>query len=186
MSEDAENGTDDREDRPELFGLFTEDSLIVERLIKSVQVLIKRQGTTPEQIFHLAKLLHALKRLPLPTDGICIEMSVGIRHQNNESSSQDILLGNREFRLSNSAYIIIDPRIGGDSEGHTIFDAEVGGYREAAEPYPMTVMDWLDVFDQRIEADETLDILDFGDSAGIDWHAETGEKYWEGLDSEYK
>lgn len=186
MSEDVENDTGHTQAGPEWFGLFAEDSLIVERLIKSVQALIKRNGTTAEQIFHLAKLLHALRRLPLPTDGICIELSVGIRHENNERSSQDILLDSQEFRLSNHAYIIIDPKVGGDSEGRTIFEAQVGGFREAEEPHPMAVMDWLDNLDQRIEADETLDISDSEDSAGIDWDAETGEKYWEGLDSEYK
>lgn len=184
--DDRDNGDNEAADEPELFGLFGEDSLVVERLIKSVQALIKRNGTTPEQIFHLAKLLHALKRLPLRTGGIGIELSLGIRHANDEVSCQEINLDDQSFRLSNCAWIIVDPAAGGDARSETIFEVEYDGFREVAEPNPMVVMDWLDAFDQRIgEADQELQIHDSEDSSQIDWDAESGEDYWDRLKSEY-
>jgi len=186
VREDADNVTDDTKEAPELFGLFAEDSFIVERLIKSVQTLIKRDSTTPEQIFLLAKLLHALTRLPLPTDGIGIELSLGIRHANDEMSCQEINLDAHSFRLSNFASIIVAPTVGGDAQSETIFETEVAGFRETAEPRPMAVMGWLNAFDRHIgETDQELQIADSENSSNIDCEAETNESHWNDLESNY-
>jgi hypothetical protein len=186
MSDNFDSGTEPGKNTPKLFGLFGEDSLVVDRLRASVRTLIKRAQTTPEQIFNLAKLLYALERLPLPTEGIGIELSLSMHHANGERTCQEITLDGSSFRLSTGAWIIIEPSIGGDSEGETVFEVEIGGFREVAEPAPMVVMDWLDAFDQRVgDLDQKLQISDSADSSCIDWDAESGEAYWDNLDSDY-
>ncbi len=88
VNDPADENDDQNQDAQELFGLFAEDKLVVERLSDSVGRLLKRDGTTPEQVFHLAKLLHALRRLPLPTEGVAIDLSLGINHANGEMDCQ--------------------------------------------------------------------------------------------------
>jgi hypothetical protein len=186
MSKDADNGPDHGDDVLELFGLFAEDKLIVEQLSNSVRRLLKRDGTTPEQTFHLAKLLHGFERLALATKGICIELSLGIRHENDEVKCQEITLDDSSFRLSTGAWIIVDPSIGGDSQDENVFEVQVGGFREMAKPAPMVVMDWLDAFDGRASgADQELRVSDSADSSEIDWEAESGKTHWDNPASDY-
>jgi hypothetical protein len=183
VSDPADQGNDQDKVSPELFGLFAEDKVIVDRLLDSVRRLIKRDGTTPEQVFHLAKLLHALQRLPLPTEGVAIELSLGMNHENGERDSQGVNLGETSLSLSTTRYVIICPSIGGDSECEDVFQVEVGGFRNVVDS--MAVDEWLDAFDRRVTADQELEISDNSDSSGIDWGAESGEAYWDRLDSEY-
>jgi hypothetical protein len=186
MNDADEAEPSERGDSPPIFGMFCEDKIIADRLLASVRSLIRREGVTAEQIYHLAKLLFAFGRLPLATQGIGIEVSLCTHHANGERSCQDIFVDGTSFRLGNSRYIIIDPSVGGDSEGETIYEVEVGGFRDMAGPSPMVVMDWLDAFDQRIrEPHEKLEICDVEDSSALDWDGEHGQDYWDGLRSDY-
>lgn len=182
--EDLDDQEPEDEDNLDLFGFFVEDRHFLQDLKKAVRKLIRRSTTTPEQIYHLAKLLLALDRFPRPTPGMVLELSLGITHANGEKTYQDLNLDETSFRVGNGAWIIIDPAAGGDSSCDTILEVEVGGYRELM--HPTAFAEWVEAFSARVDdPKQSLDISDSEAGSEIDWDAERDDADWGRLDSDY-
>ncbi len=166
----------------DLLGFFAEDHHFIKELAKAVRDLIGRPATTPEQIHHLAKLLFALERLPRRTPRLCIELTLGQRHANNESDHLRLTLDDTRFCLGKDRYIIIDPSVGGDSAGETIFEVE-GQSRELVGP--TALMDWVEAFCGRVvDSENELEISD-ADGSEFDWEAGRADADWDDLKSDY-
>lgn len=175
----AETATDD------LFGLFIEDASPFADLATALRLLLKRPNLPPVQIHELAKLLLIIESLPRPTPGIQVDLDLVERHENGESSSMGIRAGSEEIRLDCSQYIILDPRMGGDSQTEVWFECAVGGFREEISPFALP--EWVDQFAIRA-ADPNQEILIFTDSSDdseIDWSPESSEALWAKLDSNF-
>jgi hypothetical protein len=173
------------DDAPDLFALYREDKFIVDKLIEIVNVTIGRPDATPEHIYHAGKLLLALIRLPRPTPGMHIVLSVGERTPNGESSHFILELSGERFGLETSEYVIFDPSVGGDAIGNTCFESEVGGYRDSCDRDVLA--DYLAAFKSRMLDDtQTVSIEDIEDASNLDWSIDFDEdEYWRMLDSEY-
>ena len=173
----------DENEKPDLLGFFAEDHRFIKELAKAVRDLIGRPTTTPEQMHHLARLLFALNRLPRPTSGLCIELTLGQRHENDESDHLCLTLDDSRFCLAKVLYIVIDPSVGGDTAAETIFEVE-GQSRELVEP--SALMGWVEAFRGRIEDPvNELEISDAAESSEFDWEAESSDADWDNLESDY-
>ena len=170
-------------EQPELLGFFAEDGHFIQALAGAVRHLIARPATTPEQIYHLAKLLFALNRLPRATSGFCIELALGQRHENGESNHLCLTIDNTLFRLEKTCYIILDAAVGGDTTAEVLFEVE-GQSRDIIEP--TALMDWVEEFSRRVAAPEhDLEISDAEDTSEIDWEAKANDEDWGTLESDY-
>jgi hypothetical protein len=184
MSDNLSDQDAEDDAKEKLLGFYGEDRHFLLELKRAIRKLIHRSDTTPEQIYHLAKLLLALDRLPRPTRGLALELSLGLEHANGEKSCQDLYVDETSFRVGNSAWIITDPAVGGDSRSDTILDVEIGGYRELL--HPTAFADWVAEFARRVaDSDQKLGISDLKSGSEIDWQAEADESDWEKLGSDY-
>jgi hypothetical protein len=183
--EDEDEDVDEETATDELFGLLIEDASPFEDLAAALRLLLQRPNLPPVQIHELAKLLLIIESLPRPTPGLQVDLDLVARHANGENSSAAIRAGSEEIRLECSQYIILDPRMGGDSQLEVWFECSVGGYREEISPFAL--QEWVDRFAVRA-ADPSQEILIFADSsndAEIDWSPESSEALWEKLDSNF-
>lgn len=183
--DDEDEDQDDEESTDELFSLLIEDAGPFKALGESIRLLLQRPHLPPDQIHDLAKLLLIIESLPRPTPGIQVDLDLIERHQNGESSSVGIRAGSDEIQLDCSQYIIVDPRIGGDSEMEVWFECTVGGYRE--EIFPFALQQWVERFSV-FAADPKMEILIYADSSDdseIDWSPESSELLWEKLDTNF-
>ena len=163
----------------DIYGLTQDDKPIVDQLIDCVRKLIARPDIDAQQIHGLAQLLWALQRLPARTPDVHIYLSLGRRYENSESRHWVLELGNNEFRLESASYIIIIPEMGGDGLSDTIFEAEVGGYRSAEDPY--AIVSWLEEFEAACtNLEETIRVDNYGDDP-IDWSSEPDPDIWDRL-----
>lgn len=163
-----------------IFGLVLNDIPVIQRLIGCVRKVIARRDVTALQIHDLAGLLWGLERLPAPTSGLDVSLSIGRHYENGESRFSGMALSHHSFRLETESYIIIDPSAGGDSMAATIFEAEVGGYRSMENPF--AVGGWLDDFEEACgEMDKEIDVTNYGE-VEIDWSEEPNPELWERLD----
>ena len=184
-SEDEDEDVDNEMDTDELFGLLMEDASPFADLAAALRLLLKRPSLPPGQIHELAKLLLIIESLPRPTPGIQVDLDLVERHDHGESSSMGIRAGSDEIRLECSQYIILDPRIGGDSQSEVWFECSPGGYR--AETSLFALHDWVERFAVRA-ADPNQEILIFTDSSDdseIDWSPESSEPLWGKLGSNF-
>jgi hypothetical protein len=167
----------------DILGFFAEDRYFIKQLAKAVRDLVGRPATTPEQMHHLAKLLFALNRLPRRTSGLSIELTIGQRHKNGEGDHLRLTLDDSCLSLARDVYVIIDPSVGGDSAGETVFEVEEQS-RELVEPTEL--MDWVEAFRARVaDSGNELGISDAGNGLPFEWGTEGRDEDWEHLDSDY-
>jgi hypothetical protein len=167
----------------ELLGFFAEDRHFIKELASAVRDLIGRPATTPGQIHHLAKLLFALNRLPRPTSGLCLELSLGDSHENGESNHLHLTLDDTTFQLDKTLYIIVDPAVGGDSSSEIYFAVE-GRAREIT--HMTALMDWVEEFRSRVaDSESELEISDAADRSAFNWEAESSDADWDKAESDY-
>jgi hypothetical protein len=180
--DDHADGDTDAED---LFGLLIEDARPFADLSAALRVLLQRPDIPPVQIHELAKLILIIEALPRPTPGIQVDLDLVKRHENGESSSMGIRAGSDEIKLDCSEYIIVDPRIGGDSQCEVWFECSAGGCREEISPFALR--EWVEQFVDRA-ADPSQEILIFADSSDdseIDWSPESSGSLWRKLDTNF-
>jgi hypothetical protein len=84
----------------ERFGFLQEDRQMIQDLIAGVRRTLKRKSITPQQICGLGKLLHGLERLPRPTSGIDITVTIGSTTP-DDSNCQSIGLSESSFEFWN-------------------------------------------------------------------------------------
>lgn len=130
----------------ERFGFLQEDCQIIQKLIAGVRRALKRKSITPQQICGLGKLLHGLERLPRPTSGIGISVTIGSRGPEHFfHQSIDLYESSFEFSSGGSEYT---PGVGSDSYTSFSFNVEVGGFRDETEV--MEVDEWMSGFIQSL------------------------------------
>lgn len=170
--------------KPERFGFFTEDRDNVLALRAMVRQLTLRQTTTPEQLYHLAKVLHALDRLPCPTPEVALELTLNYSFENGGRTYQDLYLDGTTFRVSQGEYVVIEPSIGGDHESKTVFEVELDGLR--TQVYPDAFTDWVEQFRHRVnDLEEVLGISDSMDDSALDWNGAKSDSDWGELESDF-
>ena len=175
----------DSDDSDGLFGLFIEDSGPFTSVAQSIRLLLRRANLPPGEIHQLAVMLLIIESLPRPTPGLHVELDLVERHKNGERTSMGIRAGSDEIRLTCTEYIILDSRVGGDSETEVWFGSSPGGWREESDFGALR--EWAEQFAARA-ADPRQEILissDECDDSEIDWHPESSEDLWEKLHTEY-
>ena len=113
--EESDNFPDD------LFPLYQEEISSVEMCEQFGRRLLKRPDLTSEKIVTIGYFLCALRRLPLPTKGVSVVVS--LKWTNTEGYDlRSIHLSEDAFRFDNAGWETGD--FGGDSFGQTILDME--------------------------------------------------------------
>jgi len=181
----ADEAQDDESEQPEGGGHFAfqmEDRDLVEQLIAAVRLLFHRKRLIPAHAHRVAVVLLALDRLPLPTEGVDISLSLS-RRVSEELSYQTLHISEDSFRLD-AGGSVYSPEVGSDSYGDDLFEVEVGGGR--TDPDWMAIADWLDQFRGRAEDEESeLDFEWNGDESQIDWESgEPTEQRWDMLNND--
>lgn len=162
------------------FGFLIEDCAAIETLIAGVRKALKRKSITPRQICGLGKLLLGLERLPRPTSGIDITVSIGARTPNH-FSCQSVSLSDSSFDIESggSEYT---PDVGSDSYTSFSFNVEVGGFRDdtAAEE----VYNWVsDFIESLCDESQDIEVEDQTDESMLDWDEKTPEDDWDRLEN---
>jgi hypothetical protein len=190
-SEDMPLGNEDEEDEEDeekpwdenYFPIAVEYKLIIERLVASCDLLLRRPNLEPREISYLGKLKYALSRLPLTTDGTDFDAFLKETVDDKGSSNAVSLhLDRGRFALSLEAYYY--GPCGGDSEGRCVYDCESTGYRGDLDRYSSIVVDELQEWISRWEAysadpDAELSISEIFDD--FDWDQQEDESAWEGM-----
>lgn len=103
------------------FGFFIEDYATIQEMIAGIRRILIRKSITAQQICGLGKLLFGLERLPRPTTGIDITITIANK-TSNHSSYESISLSESFFEIwsGRSEYT---PDIG--SENYTNFSFSV-------------------------------------------------------------
>lgn len=179
--DDDEFDSDDEDNaakyRADLFGFVSSDRQYILELMHGVRVLIGRESTTPKQLLGLAKLLFALGRLPRPTNGIDLYLSLGQKFKNGESRHMVLKLSEIAFELETAAFEIRG-NYGGDSSCSFPVQVEVGGFRHAEGP--MAFAYWVSSFVEWAEDPaEVLTLEDGKANAAIDWDATGSDNDWD-------
>jgi len=178
-SDDADEGKGLAVER---FGFLREDRHHIQELIAGVRRALKRKSVTPQQICGLGKLLHGLQRLPLPTPGINISVTIGSRTGEN-LFYQSVELSESSFELS-SGGAEYTPGVGSDSHTSFSFLVEVGGFRDNC--MFTEIEDWISGFIKSLcDEDQALKVDDEDEGLALDWHEEAVEDDWDQLDSEH-
>jgi hypothetical protein len=166
----------------ELFGFLQEDQSHIQELIAGIRGVLKRKSITARQICGLGKLLQGLQRLPLPTSGVNITVSICSTGPSG-SSYQSLLLSESMFEAS-SGGSDYSPNVGSDSYTTFNFLVEVGGYRENVSY--TDIEDWVAFFIQSLsEEAQDFEVHDEEESMSVEWQEINTDKYWEQLETEY-
>ena len=121
---------------------------------------------TPAQLRSVAALLLALENLPRATPGVDLHLTLSQPNNDGNYGWASISVSDAEFRLAIGEHFY-DPKIGGDTETHTLFESYPGTDQSAG-----SVRAWLPYVQARmtdgssliIEADNSeYDNLDWGD-----------------------
>jgi len=163
------------ERRAKLFGFDPTEACVVDEMIGLVRSLLKRKDITPEQIYHLAKMLFALERMPLPTPGVDVVFALGYK-SGGELYGQSLGVSERAFVLDSAAYTQAGP--GGDASSEIIFETEVGGSSFFENWFALA--GWIASI-KEIVADEgaDLEVWSSGDDDKIDWEDVPDEDPWQ-------
>src|SRR5262245_36039756 len=88
----------------ELFPFRLKEKAIVDETIALVKEVLRDPSLTPRDLHLAAKVLLALMRLPRPTPGIAIDMTISYRF-NNDLSYRGIFISEESFRLQSGGSI---------------------------------------------------------------------------------
>lgn len=166
----------------ERFGFLQEDRQAIQDLIAGVRWALRRKSITPQQICGLGKLLHGLERLPRPTSGIDITVTIE-NSTPNYSNYQSIGLSESSFEFWNGG-TEYTPNVGGDNYTRFSFCVEAGGYRDDAEV--TEVEDWMCGFIESLcDEDQDFRVADQDEGSVLAWDEKTPENDWDHLDSGY-
>ena len=135
----------------------------VESLIIFVESLIRPRGMPGPTIQGLARALHALGRLPLPTEGVNVVVTVSNRF-NQELSYHDLTINETEFELGTGGSVY-DPNVGSDSYSRDVFSAS----QYSCEGSSDDIYNWLEGAKQILSFGGSVSVEDFNEDDGIDW-----------------
>jgi hypothetical protein len=109
-------------------------------LAKSLLRLVRARELSGAELAATAKLIGALNRLPLATDGIGIEASLGTKDKTSRGS---LVLQLSTNAMSMGYFEVFDSSAGSDHESRAVLDVEVSGYSSVAVEDPAAVMNAL-------------------------------------------
>ncbi len=178
---DGEAHNDDVEDEEweerleNLFGFDPTEACIVTEMVQVVRSLLTREDVTPEQIYHLAKVLFALERLPLPTPGVDVGFTLGYKH-GGESFGQSLTVSESAFVLGTGAYILGEA--GGDTCSEITFEVHLGSCSYFENWFALS--GWAEsIKEMAADGGADLDVWSLGDDEKIDWDDEPDEEAWD-------
>ncbi len=169
----------EQETKLELFPFRLEEKAIVDETIALVREVLRHPSLTPRDLHLAAKVLLALMRLPRPTPGIAIDMTISYRF-NNELSYRGIFISEESFRLQ-SGGSIYTPGVGSDSYSADDIEMEIGGFRSNVDFF--LVSGWLESCRELLNMSAEVSFEDLGDD-DVDWDVEDSEDYWDKLNEE--
>lgn len=163
------------------YGLFVEDEMAVDTLIRAVRVILTREDVTPHQISQLAAFLFALKRLPLVTEGICLGIRL-VYEFNEDRIWRQIRIDDSSLNLESGGYAF-SPGVGGDSYSGSILEAYAGGGRDGDA---LQASEFATLFlESAADSSYHLEIDDDLGTAFDQWDQEADQDAWSNLESGY-
>lgn len=180
MNEDWKEGKEtEKEVGLELFPFQPEEKAIVDEVIALVREVLRLRSLTPRNLHLAAKILLALMRLPRPTPGIAIDMTISYRF-NNDLSYRGIFISEESFRLQ-SGGSIYTPGVGSDSYSDDDIEMEIGGFRSNMNFFLVSA--WLNSCRELLNMSAEISFEDLGDD-DVEWDVEDSEDYWDKLNEE--
>lgn len=164
---------DFEEDIDNLFPFKSAERQLIERLERTIRQHMRM--AEPASLREIAAFLHALQRLPYATRDLSLDLALMTRLEEN-LSWVSVELDGQAFRLSTggSAY---SPEVGSDSYSSTLFQIELGGFRDGTT---QDFEDWLDAF---VSEGGVIQIQGDGDTDLTDPAPDDGwarlDRYWE-------
>lgn len=167
----------------DLFPLYPSEAWVYEKIGNIIRSRIAY--CSPDEIVSLARLLYALERIPYSTPGLFIDLSFSSIYRINGGYETKYYLcldfSDNSFRLS-KAIVEYTPKMGSDSSSTTIFEMELGGYRDGN----FEVKDWLSDFQSYCEdKDSNLSISD-GSDGDMDLTEDIPSDGWKRLEKYLK
>lgn len=174
------NDTEGLENKDEILSFLMEHSEIVERLVSSVRSMLERPELSPRQISQLGVFLFGLERLPYPTPGISMSLSLDFNLK-HERVWLCINLDDDRFSLE-SGFSNYDPRVGSEQEIRMALEVGQGW----CEGDTFDAMLLAETFTERAtDSSRTIFITDNKDDPFNNWDLESDPDAWEKLDSDY-
>ena len=183
----AEDAGEDGEEHEELFGFLRPDREWVGELAPLARKLVARPSLTAKDICLLGKLIFALERLPRPTPGVAVRLTLS-HHLQRDLSYQSLALNELGFRMDEGASLT---HVKAERErfNETVFYVEAGGDREQGEEEDApparqddAIEDWLASFRRRVEfPSEMIHLEELGEDQDIDWNEKPDDSVWDQL-----
>jgi hypothetical protein len=123
---------------------------------------------TPAQLRSAAALLLVLERLPFTSPGVNVSLAFNQPNTDGNYGWAKISINETELQLGIGEHFY-DPRVGGDTESETLFEAHAG-----ADASQGSIELWLPYAEARIADGSLLVEADDSDRGLIDW-SDTGE-----------
>ena len=158
-----------------LFPFRPDDKATVDEAISLVREVLRLPSLSGYDVHRIGKLLYALERLPRPSPGIAIGLTVSYR-VGDEMVYQDIYVGDSFFYLS-SGGSIYTPGAGSDHHSQRAFEVELSGYRSGGD-----IEDWANRFRETLSLWPDIEIsFEELDDDNVEWDTEPAEDYWDKL-----
>lgn len=160
-----------------LFCFEGDDQYFIERVIRAIKALLKRDDLTASEISSISKLLLGLQRMPLRTPGLYIRMDLS-QKLDGDSTTYSISIDEDEFRTDSGGYV--EGPMGSDSFSGQSF--EVGQRFRDCDAWLIIDYSWPEVFAEMAQISR-LSIEDYSDSASLDWEHPDGTVFWEWIEA---
>ncbi len=159
---DEHEGRSEKDVGKDCFPIYPEDIPAIDQIVSLVRDLLRARQ--PADIRGAAALLSALDRLPRTTPGVSVTLTISTpEYQEGRFGWVDLTITDNEFSLGYGEHFY-NPRVGGDTETHTIFETQSGSsWREG------NIGDWL-AMAHVAAADGKARVEDESDSDAIDWY----------------
>ena len=156
----------------EMFPFRPSDKAIVKEAISLVKEVLRLPSLSGYDVHRISKVLYALERLPRPSPGIGIGLTVSYR-AGDEMVYQDVYVGESFFYLS-SGGSVYTPGVGSDHHSQRAFEVELDGYRSRGD-----VEDWANSFRETLSLWPEIEIsFEELDDDNIEWETGPPEDYW--------
>jgi hypothetical protein len=180
MNDDSDDEMEDLSDEDGLLAFLMEDAPIIESLVSSVRSLLQRPELDPQTISEIGIFLFGLERLPAPTPGI--SMSLTLQFELNRERDWLCLNIEDDRFVLDKGFSTYQEGIGSDH--YTEIILEVGeGYREGDT---FEAMQYAETFAElATDPSRTISITANADDPFNDWDLESDPDAWGKLDSDY-
>ncbi len=174
LFETAHQKLDSNEDISEyLLNFLPEDIVLLERVINAVEALLCRDDLSPVQINSISKVLLGLRRIPLMTPGLDIELGL-LNEGEGGSYEYTLVIKEDHFELSSGGFQLF--QWGSDSISGPTFEVE-NHYRTDMNIFDLN---WTDIVLEGVK-NFRIRIDDTSDDSQLDWANDDGSIFWDWL-----